>query len=549
MKLATKFKLLPTPEQKLFLSDYFSRFAKAVNFYAEKIVILRKEYQWITKKEQTRGKCGMCGKRATLTHKFLPTDTLICPKCYNSQVGDQFIRKKLYATKRGKQKRNRGKYDVKDAAKFGGDTEYSLSAKRAIDIIKSYKKQLAKIRGTIRSKERRLFEWQEVLDNKELKVTDLKRRYKNNETIQEVLNRLNTSKVFARFTLPRQEKQKVDRYKHVVYQKNNSRGRTEKQIVKEIEALEKTIEKLKKRLNETRIKFKGNIVDLQDTAVKDINEEFVELGIDGRRVKFAIAVASVKNDKGKDWLCKQIEHIKGGKLRYPLLSRNNSTYFLSYPTQYDLDEPTISNPTNVMGIDRGVKPHIAVSVILDKPKDKPHDIRFYSGEQLLKNKIKFQLISKKLTGTKSVNKRRSKFGKKVSRASEYLIHNISKDIVEQAKEFQPIVIVMENLDMVQGEKRPNRRSAKQEKKLNFLFSNFEYGDLQKKIEYKALKAGLPIRYVDPAYTSQLCYKCGAQVKRPKNRGFSECTKCKNKVNANLNAAVNVANALYKEIKS
>lgn len=569
-----KFKLLPTASQRLFLYDYFSRFQKAVNFAAKKIPKVEEDQKRIYEfvKEGIRGKCSYCGEsykqckehkpqgksprdrnkickacnqKSLVNRKKKKGKELVCQKCWNREFS---IRKILYAT-RG---RKRGSYgDIKDAARLPG-TEYNLAFKRAADTLKSYKRQLNRIKGQIAYKERRLKEWEEVLKDEKIRLKELEERYKNNESLKETLESLRTrfkkkKTISARFVLPRQPGQKVDRYKHIIYKDNLSKGKTESQIKQAIKALTKTVEKLNKRLRETRINFNGTIVDLQNTAVKDISEACVELSIDGRKEKFTIAAKSVRTSKGKEWLLKIIKRIKRSKSRYPLLLKKGTDFYLSYPIRQDLREPKIDGKTKVMGIDRGVN-QIAVTVVIAKPDSKPAHIKFYSGKGLMKDKVKYQLIRKKFTGTKSVNRRRAKFGKKVSRISDYLLHNISKQIVKQARGLKPVVISMENLKITQGEKRIKRGSARGEKRISFMLSNFVYGKLQKLIEYKALEAGIPVRYIKPEYTSQqcsVCYRVGKRVK-----GYFECmnSECGHKMNADLNAAMNIANSLYKEVR-
>lgn len=563
-----KFKLLPTKNQEKFLNDYFYRFAKTVNFAVKKIPkvenIQKEKFEFI--REGIKGKCSYCGKtykicrqhkpegknrrdrnkickscnqNALLNRKNKSKKEFVCQKCWNKEFS---IRKILYAT-RGRKRSLFG--DIKDSAKLPG-TEYNLAFKRAADTLKAHKQQLKRIQRNIKFKENKLEEWKEVIDNKEIDLKQLKRWYK-----VEILEKLKTDygfKVSAKFILPHQPNQRVDRYKHIIYRDNPSKGKTESQIKKTIEALEKTIKKLNKQLEEARIRFKGTIVDLQNTSVKNINERDIELSIDGRKEKFAIAVANIKSEKSKKWFLDIISRIKEEKPRYPLLFKKNSSFFLSYPVAYDIEDIEIDlNKSKIMGIDRGVN-QIAVTAVINSKNATPHHIKFYSGRGLMKEKIKYQLIRKKFTGTKSVNKRRAKFGKKVARISEYILHNISREIVNQAKELKPIIIVMENLKITPGEKRIKRMSALKERKINFMLSNFTYSKLQRFIEYKAASSGISVKFINPEYTSQLCYICHKPGDRIK--GFFKCLnpECGHKMNADLNAAVNIANSLYKEFK-
>ena len=45
------------------------------------------------------------------------------------------------------------------------------------------------------------------------------------------------------------------------------------------------------------------------------------------------------------------------------------------------------------------------------------------------------------------------------------------------------------------------------------FNHLAFFQLQWFIEYKALAAGVPVVYVDPAYTSQDCPRCGHRPRR------------------------------------
>ena len=68
-----------------------------------------------------------------------------------------------------------------------------------------------------------------------------------------------------------------------------------------------------------------------------------------------------------------------------------------------------------------------------------------------------------------------------------------------------------------------------------------YYDLQEKIQYKADMQGLKVRYINPAYTSQKCSKCGYTDKE--NRlGQSKfiCKNCGLIINADYNASLNIA---------
>ena len=106
-------------------------------------------------------------------------------------------------------------------------------------------------------------------------------------------------------------------------------------------------------------------------------------------------------------------------------------------------------------------------------------------------------------------------------------HMISKRIVDFAKKHKCEFINMENLT--------------KEGFSNSILRNWSYYELQSMVEYKADRIGIKVRYVNPAYTSQTCSRCGNIDKG--NRQTQEkfiCTKCGFELNADHNASINIA---------
>ena len=109
-------------------------------------------------------------------------------------------------------------------------------------------------------------------------------------------------------------------------------------------------------------------------------------------------------------------------------------------------------------------------------------------------------------------------------------HMISKRIVEFAKKHKCEYIHLEKLTKDGFD--------------NTILRNWSYYELQQMIEYKADRLGIKVRYVNPAFTSQTCSRCGNIDKE--NRQTQEtfvCTKCGFKLNADHNAAINIARSI------
>jgi len=72
----------------------------------------------------------------------------------------------------------------------------------------------------------------------------------------------------------------------------------------------------------------------------------------------------------------------------------------------------------------------------------------------------------------------------------------------------------------------------------FSFDNGSFFSLQQQVEKRAWDRGIPVMYVNPAYTSKRCSRCGGFGRRVKKR--FECPHCGYVANADINAAFNIA---------
>lgn len=73
-----------------------------------------------------------------------------------------------------------------------------------------------------------------------------------------------------------------------------------------------------------------------------------------------------------------------------------------------------------------------------------------------------------------------------------------------------------------------------------LLGTWGYYQLQQMIVYKADRVGIEVRFVNPAYTSQKCSKCG-HIARENRQTQSEfkCVECGHSLNADWNASINI----------
>ena len=115
-------------------------------------------------------------------------------------------------------------------------------------------------------------------------------------------------------------------------------------------------------------------------------------------------------------------------------------------------------------------------------------------------------------------------------------HMVSKRVVDFALKHKAKYINLECLDGI----------GQNDLRNNYLLANWSYYQLQQYIKYKAEKYGITVRFINPYHTSQNCSCCGhwEEGQRIKQAEFicknPECKKFGKKVNADFNAARNIA---------
>ena len=71
--------------------------------------------------------------------------------------------------------------------------------------------------------------------------------------------------------------------------------------------------------------------------------------------------------------------------------------------------------------------------------------------------------------------------------------------------------------------------------------SWSFAQLRGFIEYKAEERGCTVVAVDPRHTSQACSRCGHSVRNNRrSQSVFKCRKCGYQLNADLNAALNIA---------
>lgn len=189
-----------------------------------------------------------------------------------------------------------------------------------------------------------------------------------------------------------------------------------------------------------------------------------------------------------------------------LVYREGRWYLLATVDEADVPE---RDADDWLGVDCGV-----VNIAADS------DGAVYSGGAINGLRRRNYHLRRKLqkTGTRSAKRLLKMRRRKEQRQANDINHCIAKRIVRVAERTQR-GIVFENLKHIRSRiraTRPQRRTL----------HSWSFGQLQAHTAYKAHRAGVPVLYVDPAYSSQTCPSCGyvARANRPKQSVF-KCGQC------------------------
>lgn len=231
-------------------------------------------------------------------------------------------------------------------------------------------------------------------------------------------------------------------------------------------------------------------------------------------------------------------HIQGGEYQYELLNEivNGDAELGNIELHLDggnlsvhitlTREVTVAvqcETPRFMGVDVGDRV-IYASAVMDRRGD-VCDVHVESGGE--QRHYRERLLERQQQRQQSGEQARATGVSEREKFTEQVMHTTSRQIVDQASEFAPCTIVLENLDGY-------RQTADNP------IHDWPYGSLQEKIAYKAKAAGLPVVTVDPHYTSQICRKCDSQSPGFREGTQFECGKCGYQVHADVNAAMNLA---------
>jgi putative transposase len=188
-----------------------------------------------------------------------------------------------------------------------------------------------------------------------------------------------------------------------------------------------------------------------------------------------------------------------------------------------IPEPQLIELDHFIGVDRNTTHHCAV--FSDPVSGKVWKL----GKQAEHIHKKYKELRRNLQ-SKGKTKKLKQIKRREHNKITDLNHKVSRKIVDTAKELN-CGIKMERLDGI-------RQSRKHHRNFRYSLHSWGFYQLQQMVEYKARLSGIPVVYIEPAWTSQQCSRCGLIGNRDKLK-FS-CPHCRHVEDANANASFNIA---------
>lgn len=294
---------------------------------------------------------------------------------------------------------------------------------------------------------------------------------------------------------------------------------------KAIEMLKSTIEDWK-RGNTRPVPEYSQTTIVYDKRTLTINDESATLStIDGR-----VTADFNFGQYQKDYLEDDDYEKRMGTLHY---DEEADQFYLHIVIQKEV-EPVESEINRVLGVDLNLKNVVVTS-----------SGSFYDGGELLWQKNHYFRVRRSLQdkGTRSARQALQRLSGRENRYVLDRLHKISRNVVEEAREYNCTHIAVENLtdireNMVSYDSRVQRQ-----------LHEWAFAKLQSFIEYKAAEFGIVVDNVPPRFTSQSCSKCGHQSSsnRDSSTGWFSCTECGYEVDGDYNAAKNVGMKLVESL--
>ena len=276
-------------------------------------------------------------------------------------------------------------------------------------------------------------------------------------------------------------------------------------------------------------KFRPTSISLDIRTFKYVeSEQTVGVTLKCGRVDFKLSIGGY-----------QIALLRGQTLTSATLCKSKKgDYYINFVVE--IDTPPTGKTPKVIGVDLGRRDIATTSTG-----------KSWSGEQIQSVRDRFSTVRANVQSKRSRNSRRllRRLKGRERRFQEWLNHNISKQLVTEAKQ-SGAALAFEDLTGIRDSLNQKPRSKTERRRTN----NWAFYQLRIFVNYKAAIAGVPVVFVPPAYTSQTCSRC-RHVHPEKGKSYRngkkfKCGHCgfehdsealaSLRASADINAAINIA---------
>ncbi|MDE1878347.1 MAG: transposase [Thaumarchaeota archaeon] len=187
-------------------------------------------------------------------------------------------------------------------------------------------------------------------------------------------------------------------------------------------------------------------------------------------------------------------------------------------------------PQSVIGIDRNLR-----NIIISNGME---HVMYKTGKLLsIKENTSHVISSFKRFDVRKKKHFQKRLGNRRARRIQQHLHKISKDIVSRAVQSKSIIILEDIKSIRKLYRKGNDQGTKYRRRLN----SWSFYELQRQITYKAEWEGIPVGFVDPKRTSQLCPICGERLQEDRfHRRKLLCINCKKSMDRDVIASMNIS---------
>ena len=222
------------------------------------------------------------------------------------------------------------------------------------------------------------------------------------------------------------------------------------------------------------------------------------------------------------------------------ISKSGKHWFISFCRDVEMTK-TEHESKSAVGVDVGIAQFATLS-----------DGKIYKGIEALKGHFRMlKRLQKSLSSKKLGSSKWKKIKEKLCRLHAH-ISNIRRDYVHKVTteiSKNHAMVFVEDLKVAsmsrsaKGNEEEPGKNVKTKSGLNRSILDQGWAEFFRQLAYKLSWRGGELRFVDPKQTSQRCSCCGhVSAKSRLSQSEYVCVSCKNELNADLNAAINILTA-------